>query len=285
MQKIDLHVHSTYSDGTLTPRELVKHAKKLGISAFALTDHDTVEGVGEAVAAGAEYGIEVIPGVELSTSYHEKEIHIVGLYIHYADETLKKELDNLKDSRLERNLQICSRFAQYGIHISYEEMLAAYPDAVITRAHFADYLVKKKLVHSRNEAFDRYLGDNRPCFVHRKKMQPQHAIRLIQNAGGIAILAHPVLYHLGSAQMAELLSHLCACGLTGLEAVYSTYSRREELQMRKLAEEYHLLISGGSDYHGANKPHIEMGSGLGSLLIPYEILEALQKKRTVCQDL
>lgn len=280
MKKVDLHVHSTYSDGTLTPTELVKRAKTLDISAFALTDHDTVEGVSEAVSAGSELGVEVVPGVELSTHYDTKEIHIVGLYIDYTDETFKKELDSLRDSRENRNRRICQRFSELDIDISYEKMLELYPDAVITRAHFADYLVKNGIVKSRNEAFERYLGDNRPCYVHREKMLPARAIELIKNAGGVAILAHPVLYHLGNDQMNKLIQYLCHNGISGLEAIYSTYTTGEEIQMRKLARENNLLISGGSDFHGANKPTIEMGVGRGRLFIPYEVLENIKKIRS-----
>ncbi len=277
MKKVDLHVHSTYSDGTLTPAELVKHAKTLDISAFALTDHDTAEGVDEAVKAGNELGVEVVPGVELSTHYDSKEIHIVGLYIDYTDKSLKKELDSSRNSRENRNRRICECFAELGIDVPYDEMLKLYPDAVITRAHFADYLVKKCIIKSRNEAFERYLGDNRPCYVRREKMQPARAIELIKNAGGIAILAHPVLYHLGSEQMNKLIEYLCDSGISGLEAIYSTYSTGEELQMRRLASKHNLLISGGSDFHGDNKPDIEMGIGRSKLFVPYEILENIKK--------
>lgn len=279
MKKVDLHVHSTYSDGTFTPAELVKHSKELNISAFALTDHDTVDGIEEAVNAGNELGIEVVPGVELSTHYDSKEIHIVGLYIDYTDTILKKELYSLRDSRENRNRRICECFAGLGIDIPYETMLELYPDAVITRAHFADYLVHRGITKSRNEAFERYLGDNRPCYVHREKMLPARAIELIKNAGGIAILAHPILYHLGKEQMNKLIQYLCRSGITGLEAIYSTYSTGEEIQMRKLAREHNLLISGGSDFHGANKPGIEMGIGKGRLFIPYEILDNIKKAR------
>lgn len=276
MKSVDLHVHSTYSDGTLTPSELAIHAKHMGLSAFALTDHDTIDGISEAMHAGKEQGIEVIPGVELSTSYNNKEIHIVGLFIDYNDDILKNKLNYLKNTRINRNIEMCNKFKNLGINISYEKMLEMYPDSVITRAHFADYLVKMGIIKSRTEAFERYLGDRRPCYVPRQKIQPQEAIDMIKNAGGIAILAHPILYHLGSEQMNSLVQYLCECGLTGLEAIYSTYTMGEELSMRKLANENNLLISGGSDYHGENKPHIEMGTGRGKLFVPYNILEHLK---------
>ena len=279
MKQIDLHVHSTYSDGTLTPEQLVAHAIEMGLSAIALTDHDTVNGIAPALTAGQEMGLEVIPGVELSTFYNNKEIHIVGLYINYTDEAFKIELENQRDGRNARNVKICKAFQELGINIEYEDMKQKYGDIVITRAHFADYLLEKGFIKSRNEAFERYIGDNGPCNIPREKMDPANAIRLIRSVGGVPILAHPVLYHLGNEQMNLLMDHLCEAGLAGLEAMYSTYCMGEEIQMRNLASARNLIISGGSDYHGANKPNIELGTGRGHLFIPYEVLENIKAAR------
>lgn len=279
MKSVDLHVHSTYSDGTLTPAELVVHAKEMNLSAIALTDHDTVAGVQEAVAAGKEQDLEIVPGVELSTFFDEKEIHIVGLYIDYTDETFKKELEILQERRVERNRLMCERFCSLGIPVSYKDLCAQYGEAVITRAHFADYLLQNGFVRSRNEAFDRYIGSNGPCYVPRQKVPPAKAIELIRAAKGVPILAHPVLYRLGTRSMDKLMQELCRNGIAGLEAIYSTYSTGEELQMRKLAKAHHLILSGGSDYHGANKPNIELGTGRGRLFVPYDILEEIKKLR------
>lgn len=276
MKTIDLHVHSTYSDGTDTPAELVAKAAQYGLSAIALTDHDTIDGVAEAVAAGKKQGLEVIPGVELSTFFDKKEIHIVGLCINYMSEDLRKELDSLRDVRTHRNEIMCERFQKIGIPVIYEELLRAYPDAVLTRAHFADYLLAKCYVKSRNEAFERYIGSNGPCYVPRKKLEPAKAIQIIKDAGGIPVLAHPVLYHLGNDSMTKLMDYLKDAGIAALEAIYSTYSMGEELQMRKLAGRYNLLISGGSDYHGKNKPNIDIGKGRGHLAVPYSLLETLK---------
>lgn len=280
MKAIDLHVHSTYSDGTLTPEELVLRAKQFNLSAMALTDHDTIDGVYEAVEAGKKHHLEVIPGVELSTFFNNQEIHIVGLYIHYTNENFQKELKTLRDVRRNRNIQMCEKFTQLGMPLNYEEMEKKYEDAVITRAHFADFLLEKGYIKSRNEAFDRFIGPNGPCYVPRKKMDPADAIRLIQSAGGVPILAHPVLYHLGNEQMKKLMDYLCDAGIVGLEAIYSTYTMGEEIQMQKLAKERGLIISGGSDYHGANKPHIELGIGKGHLFVPYTVLENIKAYRT-----
>lgn len=273
---VDLHVHSTFSDGTDTPTELVHKAVAYGLSAMALTDHDTMDGVPEAMKAGQAAGLEVIPGVELSTFFDTKEIHIVGLYIDYMNEDFKKELTELQNVRNHRNEIMCEKFQEIGIPVDYNELVASYPDAVLTRAHFADYLLNKGFIKSRNEAFERYIGDHGPCYVPRKKLDPAKAVQLIQQAGGIAILAHPVLYHLGNDAMHKLMDYLKDAGIVALEAIYSTYSMGEEAQMRKLAKEYNLLISGGSDYHGENKPTIDLGKGRGRLFVPYQVLENLK---------
>ncbi len=277
MKSIDLHVHSTYSDGTLTPSELVKKAFSINLAAMALTDHDTIDGIPEAVSCAADYDIELIPGIELSTFYDKKEIHIVGLYIDYTDKNFKKELEFLKQSREKRNEKIAARFCEIGIPVSYDEMKKMYEGAVITRANFADYLVRKGYVKSRNEVFDRYLGDSKPCYVPREKMLPEKAIKMIKSVGGVPVLAHPVLYHMGNEQMNKLMDYLCQHGIAGLEAVYSTYTMGDELEMKHIAKERNLLISGGSDYHGANKPDIELGTGRGHLFVPEEILTKIKE--------
>lgn len=278
MKPIDLHVHSTYSDGTLTPSQLIDKAITTGLAAMAITDHDTIDGIDEALEYAKRKSFELISGIEFSTFFDNKEIHIVGLLIDHTNEALNHELIAQRKSREEKNIKMCKKFEEISIPISYDEMLEQYGNCVITRAHFADYLLKKGYVHDRNEAFSRYIGDGKPCFVERHKMLPEHALKLIKMAGGIAILAHPVLYHLGNEQMTKLMDYLCLHGIDGLEAIYSTYSMGDQIQMQNLASRYHLLISGGSDYHGANKPHIELGTGMGKLFVPYEILEKLKNK-------
>jgi len=277
MKTIDLHVHSTYSDGTLTPEELVILAKKQGLSAMALTDHDTIIGIEEAVEAGKKYDIEIVPGIELSAAYGAKEIHIVGLYVDYKDKTFNDMLENLRDIRNERNLKIIVKFKELGILISFDEMKQLYGNAVITRAHFADYLLAKGYIKSRSEAFERYIGENGPCFMSREKLTPEDTIRLITAAHGVPILAHPTLYHLGASEMNKLLKYLCKAGLKGIEAIYSTHSIGEEIQIKKLASENHLIISGGSDFHGTNKPYLNLGTGRGHLCVPYEVLENIKR--------
>ncbi len=274
---VDLHVHSTASDGTLSPSEVIKLAKEIDLRAVALTDHDTIDGVEEALTAGRELGIEVIPGVELSCSYNNKEIHMVGLFINHNDAFFCERLDELKITRDNRNYEMADKFQEMGIPITFEEIRAHYPDAIITRAHFASYLYEQGYVSSVRDAFDRYLNDNGPCFVPRYKMPASETIRLIHEAGSIAILAHPILYRMGNATLSEMVESLAKCGLDGIEAIYSTYTPSDESLIRRLAKENNLVLSGGSDFHGANKTAIKLGTGLGRLRVHYDVLARIKE--------
>lgn len=282
MKSVDLHVHSNKSDGTCSPSDLVTLALSKGLSAFALTDHDTTDGIDEALAAAQnarELGadIEVIPGIEFSTEYEGKDIHIVGIDINYKSESFQRYLKEFQDSRDNRNRKMCIKLAEHGVDITYEKLCAEYPDSVLTRAHYAKYMLEHGAVKSMPEAFDRYIGDRAPCFLPREKVTPAQAVELILESGGIPILAHPILYHMSDARLDKLVAYLKSAGLVGIEAIYSTYNAAEERQIRKLAGKYELCISGGSDFHGATKPGLEMGNGYGRLFIPYEVLEKLRE--------
>lgn len=274
---VDLHAHSRCSDGTFTPSELVDYAIEKGLSAVALTDHDTVDGLDEIIAYAEGKPIEVIPGIEYSTEYNNRDVHIVGLFIDYKAPVFLEYLSRFKQSRTDRNHKLCNNLQGAGIDITYEALREAFPDAVITRAHYAKYLLDKGYVKSRNEAFDRYLGDHTPYFVHREKVTPEEVIQVTLAAGGIPILAHPTLYKLGREQLEVLVSRLKQAGLMGMECFYSTYSPSEEKQMKALARKYNLLPSGGSDFHGVNKPGLDLGVGYGKLFVPEDILVRLKK--------
>lgn len=274
---VDLHVHSNKSDGSFTPSELVDYAVEKGLRAFALTDHDTTEGLDEAIAAAKGKEIEVIPGIEFSTEYEGKDIHIVGLYIDYKSEVFSRQIQAFVDSRTERNRKMCANLQNAGIDISYEKLLAAFPDAVITRAHYAKYLLDHGAVNSMPEAFDKYLGDHTRYFVPREKVTPMQAVKLILDAGGIPVLAHPTLYHMSDKRLGLLLYRLKEAGLAAIECIYSTYTPSEERQMKKLADKYGLLPSGGSDFHGTTKPKLDLAVGYGNLAVPEEILTNLKK--------
>ena len=276
---IDLHVHSTESDGTLTPEDLVAEAKKAELAAFALTDHDTCQGVGKAMPLAASAGIELIPGIELSTDYHGKEVHIVGLYIDIENEQLLKKTAEYRKCRSERNALMVEALQKEGLSITMEELVAENPDCVITRANIARFLYEHGQIKSVREAFDRYIGDHCKCYVGRLKVASTDAVRLIKEAGGTAILAHPLLYGLSNTNLQKMIDELKPAGLDGLEAIYSTYTTGEEQQMKRLARENGLLISGGSAFHGSNKPDIALGRGRGHLYIPYSVLETIKASR------
>lgn len=277
---IDLHTHSTRSDGTLSPSELVDYAVKKGLSALALTDHDSVDGLDEALNHAKELkaqGInapEVIPGIEFSTEYMGKDIHILGLFIDYKSGEFVKYLKDFVDSRDNRNKKMCEMMVADGINMPYEDLLKECPDSVITRAHMARFMVEHGIVKDRSAAFEKYIGDHCKYFLSREKITPEMAIDLILKANGIPILAHPILYHLSVKNLEELIARLKAAGLMGIEAIYTTYSSSDEGLIRDFAKKYHLLLSGGSDFHGANKPGIDLGTGYGKLYLGDEILNA-----------
>lgn len=278
---IDLHVHSTCSDGTLSPTELVDYAIQKGLSAFALTDHDCVEGLDTILsyAKSLPNAPEIIPGIELSTDENGQEVHMVGLFIDHHNPEFNQYLQEFIASRTTRNKKMCLLLQEHGMNITYEELEAEFPGAVLTRAHYAKLLLKHGYVKSIKEAFERFLGDHCPCYVSREKITPVMAIDLIRKAGGLAILAHPILYHMSDARLDALVQKLKEAGLTGIEAIYSTYSPAEERQIRKLSTKYDLLLSGGSDFHGENKPGLDLGTGYGKLYVPEEVLLALKKAR------
>lgn len=278
MEFIDLHVHSNKSDGSFSPAELVAYACEKGLTAFALTDHDTIDGIAEAKQAAAAASVEVISGVELSTEYMGRDIHILGLYIDEENPEFLAHLEQFKESRLLRNRKMCRALSDtLGIELTFEQLQAEYPESVITRAHYAKYLLKEGHIKSMKEAFERYIGDHAPCFIPREKVTPAQGVQLIKNAGGIPVLAHPVLYGMSKTALSALIAELKASGLAGIEAVYSTYTPSDERDMKQLAREYGLLITGGSDFHGTTKKDIDLATGRGHLFIPITILNDLKQ--------
>lgn len=273
---IDLHVHSNASDGTFTPTQLVAEAKKAGLSAFALTDHDTTDGVAEAAMAAEKAGIELVPGVELSTEYEGKEIHVLGLYIDITNEALQKHMANFRDSRDNRNVYMLEKLRSEGFDITLEALEAMFPDAVITRAHVARYLLDKGYTPDIKTAFSEYIGEGCRCYVGRPKVTPMDAVDYIIEAGGTPVLAHPVVYHMDRPQLKKMIAEMKAHGLVGMEAIYSENTAADEGDFKSLARAEDLLITGGSDFHGENKPDIRLGRGRGRLYVPYACLEAVR---------
>ena len=281
---IDLHTHSNRSDGSYSPSELVDLAVQKGITYIALTDHDTIEGIDEAkrraeeISSSSDTPITVIPGIEFSTDWNGRDVHVVGLNIDHTNKEFVGKLDFFLESREGRNRKMAENLRNIGIGISYDALLKSFPDSVLTRAHFAKYLYEYGYVRSTHEAFERYLGPDAPCYVPREKITPVQAVEMTLMAGGIPVLAHPLIYKFGDEKLRELIAEMKEYGLAGIEAMYSTHSPEDEEYIRKLAAECDLKISGGSDFHGTNKPGIDLGSGCGNLDIPEQVWFDLSSK-------
>ena len=277
---IDLHIHSTASDGTLTPKEIVQTALKSTKSekdpiVIALTDHDTVAGVSEFLKEAKKYKerVTAIPGVEISTNYHGVEIHILGYNVDPENKELLEQLKICRESRDGRNEKIIARLQAEGFQITMEDIKPEDPNETIARPHIAKQLMKKKYVSSVKEAFDKYLAEGRSCYVERIMPTPQEAIALIRNSGGIPVLAHLMYYKkLNAAEKEVLVSELKEAGLEGIEAYYNTYTPVEEEYVSSLAKQNALLLTGGTDFHGQNKPHISLFTGQGNMEVPEAIL-------------
>lgn len=272
---IDLHVHSTASDGTYTPSEVVSYAAEKNLYAIALTDHDTIDGISEARQAALEQGhrLIVIPGIEISADFHGTDIHILGLNIDYTNKEFLRKIDECKRLRIERNKKMIQKLNALGFPITEETVSQRYgKKASITRAHFARYLLDEGYVKTKEEAFKKYLNKGAPCYIPRTQMTPEEAISVILKAGGHPVLAHPLLYKLDRDMVLKLIGYLKELGMEGIEGIYSLNSSEDDAFLLKTAKMYGLYITGGSDFHGTNKPDIDMGVGKGNLLIPKEIL-------------
>ncbi len=278
MKVIDLHTHSNISDGSLTPTELIKRAISLNISAIALTDHDTTDGVAEAKKAAGNK-IEFIPGIELSAFYLDREVHIVGLWVDAQNRDFQNQISEVYLARKNRNAQMIEVMQKAGIDITFEKLTAEEGDGVLTRANFSNYLRRRGIVKSNNEAFERFLNPGRPFYIPRKHLSPEAAINAIHTAGGVAILAHPLLYHLDDTALDKCVATMKNYNIDGIEVYYSRNVGSDELHVKHLAKKYDLLYSGGSDFHGTYKPDIELATGTGHLVVPYDILEPLKQKK------
>jgi 3',5'-nucleoside bisphosphate phosphatase len=278
--RVDLHVHSTASDGTEQPADLVASAVRARLGAIALTDHDTLEGLDAARTAADVLGIRLIPGVELSCEWDGGAMHLVVLFLEPGSGPLQDRLSVLREARDVRNARIVERLVGMGIEITLDEVLAEAGGGSVGRPHLAAVLVRKEVVPDIPTAFDRYLAAGRPAYVGRKRLTPVEAISLARASGGVPVLAHPLT--LGIAFDGELratFQHLAGMGLVGVEVEYSTYLPDERLRLRRLATAAGLLPSGGTDYHGAYKPDILLGVGKGDLAVAGSILDDLEAAR------
>lgn len=272
---IDLHTHTVCSDGSMTPRDLVRHAKEAGLSAVAVSDHDTADGVAEAVAEGQNCGIEVIPAIELS-AVSATETHILGYFIDPTAPALVKAVDHIRAVRTERIGETCEMLAKYDIHVTLDEVKAKAGGGILCRAHIAKLMTEKGYSESPKAAFAKWLNVGCPCYSESQALTDTEAIDLIRQSGGDAYLAHLHLTKKTGAELDDFVKHLVDAGLTGIEGYYTDYTTEMAVTYRALAKKYGLKLSGGTDFHGAFKPHISIGRGLGEMRIPYAVLEEMK---------
>lgn len=277
MDRIDLHIHTTASDGSVSPAGVAEKAAAAGLRAIAITDHDNAGGVTPAVLRGTELGLEVIPGVELSTDWQGHKAHLLGYFIDASSPALEPALNWATNERETRNRKMVSLMQADGFDISFEALQETYPGTVLGRPHMAEHLMRKGYVTSVKEAFRRYLGDGTPYGLPKRRLDLGFAVSCIRDSGGVAVLAHPLQYGHDKETLLRFIDEAVALGVSGLEAVYSEHSPQEEALVRRLAEERGLCITGGSDYHGRMKPGIELGVGFGSMFAGYDLLEGLKK--------
>lgn len=275
---IDLHTHSTASDGSDSPAELVQKAAKSGLAAIALTDHDTVSGLKEAEEAAADLGIEFIRGCEISTSTEEGSVHMLGLWLPKKCPALEAFLDHMLASRRHRNAQMIKLMRDAGLDISVEE-LESRAEHTPGRPHMAQLLLEKGYVESAEEAFTKWLDYTGKAYVPKVAPRPEQAVRILSEQGASPIMAHPLLRPRSQAWLDNLTRELKKTGLFGLEAWHSAQSEEQSQELIALADKYDLCVSGGSDYHGLKKKNISLGTGQGELKIGIEVLAGLKNKR------
>ena len=276
MELIDLHTHSNKSDGSMTPTELVAHAAARGLKAIALSDHDTTEGIDEALEAGKKYGVEVVPAIEFSVA-SDTETHILGFYIDYKSDLMKNVLESIFRVRRERIENTCKKLRALGFDVTMEEALKIAPTGIIGRAHFARIMMDKGYISSVREGFDKYLANGRPAYDGTQYLTAKQAVELINDLGGVSFVAHPHLIRLSDSDLRAFLTELKTYGLSGIEGYYNEYTPEMQNYFQNLARELGLAVSGGSDFHAKMKPHIEIGIGQGNMEIPYSVLENIKK--------
>lgn len=278
MKTCDLHAHSKYSDGTLSPEQLVTEAEWAGLSAIALCDHNTVSGLPEFVAAGERSLLETVPGIEFSTEYNDVELHLIMLFVkreHYAPIT--SFLETYRRLKAESTRQLVAALQKDGFRVDYDRLLSQVPDGGLNRAHIAAELTRQGHTASIKEAFKKYLAPGRGYYSPPKRPDFFETVEFIKRLGGVAVLAHPFL-NLDAAALEQLLPKAAELGLDAMETMYARYDAATTETAKALARQFHLLESGGSDFHGDNKPDISLGIGTGDLQIPYSVLDELRTR-------
>jgi len=277
---IDLHVHTTMSDGTVSPSEVVRLASQVGLRAIAITDHDTMRGSQPALDEGKKAGVEVVPGVEVSVDFRDGTMHVLGYYVDITCRALIDVLERVESARHDRNKEILEKLSRLGMALDYESVKAVANEGPVGRPHIAQALVQRGYVSTLREAFDKYLRKGAPAYAERLRFSEAEAIQSICQAGGIPVLAHPSSLNCDEkGAFAAIVERLVAAGLQGIEAYYPSHSLQMRQICERLAAQYGLLVTGGTDFHGAIYPEISIGFGHGDLYVPYSLLEKMQARR------
>lgn len=271
MSEIDLHIHTVFSDGTYTPQQVVHLAKEIGLTAISITDHDSVKGIEEALEAGKDFGVEVVPGVEVSSDVGQDEIHILGYYLDWKRKEFLEKLRFFQKTRMERNDKLLNRLKELGMEIELSEVSRLAPKGVISRLHIARCMVRKKYVASIDEAFEEWLNPGKPAYVERVRVSPFEVIALILDAEGIPVFAHPFL-----SRRDDLIPRMVDAGLMGIEVYHPAHDEAIVEHYKEIARRFDLLITGGSDCHGEAKGEVLMGK----IKVPASILDNLKKARS-----
>jgi len=274
---VDLHLHTTYSDGSFTPKEVIKKAKEIGYSAIAITDHDTTEGLQPALNLGEKHNLEVIPGIEFNTSINGIDVHILGYFINQDSKCLNILLEKIKKERRERIEKMIELLKElYGYELSLDEIKEVSEDNIIGRAHIARLLLLKGYVDKWEKVFDNYIGRGRPAYISRSKITPFKAIDVIKKAEGVPVIAHP-----GLIENNQIVKQLINYGVTGLEVFYLEHTQNEIDYYKEVAKNNELLITGGSDCHGPNNKD---GLRLGQIKLDYGYLQELKNYKSIVND-
>jgi len=260
----------------MRPSELVTHAWENGLSALAVTDHDTIDGIPEALETGRKLGIEVLAGVEISVDF-EPEMHLLGYFFNNSYLNIESVLEKLRLKREERNPRMIKKLNELGFDITLEEVASEAKGRVVARPHIASVLYKKGYVSSIRDAFDRFISAGKPAFVNKDKLTPEEGIAEILKAGGIPVLAHPIYLGLTLEKLDKLVGALVEAGMKGIETYYVEHTQDDTGNLLRLAIKHDIIPTGGSDFHGSFKPDIKIGTGRGNLFVPYEVLERMKK--------
>jgi len=276
---IDLHTHSTFSDGSLTPEQLAGQAASIGLTAIALTDHDSIGGIDRFLAACRTQGVRGIPGVEISLDFPAGTMHILGYFIDPYHAGLTQHIARLKAGREHRNQEILRQVNAMGMPLTMKEVAAFAGEDNVGRLHFAQALLARGYIRTRDEAFQKYLAKGKPGYAERLRMTPAEGVGILRSAGGLAVLAHPFTLNLGQQALTALVRDLARAGLDGIEVFYPQHNSKHVKYYRDLARQFHLTATGGTDFHGAPMPDIKLGSGFGTLDVPDTVLEELDARR------